>query len=239
MRASKRGEAAGADGATVEKINVDKPMDPKHTVVAMVVDRSGSMASMGAEVEGGCNAYLDEQRSADVSDPGARTTVLLTTFDSTVDTVIDWTSLTDIAPITHEQVAPRGMTALYDGIGSALQSTASFVNKLPTRPSVVVFILTDGQENSSRTWSKSAVTAQITKLQAEPTEWEFYFAAANQDALAEGSRLGMDSAKCMQWSPEGAKMKEAFRSANVAYQRGKTHGRSYGAYTAEERSACE
>jgi hypothetical protein len=40
MRASKRGEAAGADGATVEKINVDKPMDPKHTVSVCAVLRT-------------------------------------------------------------------------------------------------------------------------------------------------------------------------------------------------------
>jgi uncharacterized protein YegL len=218
------------------KIDLGKPKNDKHTVIAMVVDRSGSMQAMGSEVEGGCNTYLDEQRSADVED-AATTTVLLTTFDSTIERVVDGAPLSTMPPITHEQVAPRGMTAMYDGIGDTLVRTAQLVNEMETMPSIAVFILTDGAENSSRTWTKKTVSKEITRLQAEPYNWEFYFAAANQDAMAAGSSLGLESGKCMQWAYEPEKMQSAMRSANCAYQRQK-RGVSKGEFSPAERMNC-
>jgi len=55
-------------------------------LVAMCNDRSGSMANMGTEVVGGCNAYLDEQRKTDASS-GLRTHLIVTTFDNTYEVV--------------------------------------------------------------------------------------------------------------------------------------------------------
>lgn len=235
-RRSKPAKAATAVPAKIPAINLDKPRDDKHTVIAMVVDRSGSMSSMGTEVEGGCNAYLDEQRVADEADKAA-TTVLLTTFDSVIERVVDAAPLSSMAPITHEQVTPRGMTALYDGIGDTLSRTAELVNSMEKMPSVAIFILTDGAENSSNTWNKSLISAEIKRLQSEPYNWDFYFAAANQDAMAAGTSMGMQSGKCMQWGFEGTKMKSAMRSANVAYQR-KKRGESNGDYLTSERMEC-
>jgi len=106
------------------------------------------MQTMGSEVEGGCNAYLDEQRKSDAEDV-ATTHVVMCTFDNTVECVHDNAALTDVAPITHAQVQPRGGTALYDAIGDALTRTAAVVNGLEHTPNVTIFILTDGQENSS------------------------------------------------------------------------------------------
>mmetsp|Transcript_17234 Transcript_17234/g.50907 ORF Transcript_17234/g.50907 Transcript_17234/m.50907 type:complete len:472 (-) Transcript_17234:4086-5501(-) len=238
----RRNRGAAAAGAAVEAkrempvIDTEKERDDKHTVIAMVVDRSGSMSKMGAEVEGGCNAYLDEQRTADVED-GATTTVLLSTFDNSVERVLDGVDLTTVSPVTHAQVEPRGMTALYDGIGDTLVRTAQLVNSMEKMPAVTMFILTDGAENASKTWNKAAVSEQIKRLSAEPYGWDFYFAAANQDALKEGSSMGMDRGKCMAWGHEGKKMASAMKVANMAYQR-KKKGFSDGSYLAEERSAC-
>jgi hypothetical protein len=217
-------------------VTLGKPTNAKHTVLAMVVDRSGSMQTMGSEVEGGCNAYLDEQRKSDAEDV-ATTHVVMCTFDNTVECVHDNAALTDVAPITHEQVEPRGMTALYDAIGDALTRTAAVVNGLDHAPNVTIFILTDGQENSSHKWSKQAIATEIGKLQKpEGGGWDFYFAAANQDAMAEGSRLGMDSEQCMSFGNSGAKMKSAMVYAKQAHTR-KSKGMTKG-FSAEERSSC-
>lgn len=61
-------------------------------------------------------------------------------------------------------------------------------------PRVAVFILTDGHENASRKWNKTKIAKEIKKLQKAPYNWDFFFAAANQDAMAEGkSALGYPS----------------------------------------------
>ena len=233
--------AAAAAVAAPEPITIQpgKPEDKKHTILALVLDRSGSMSVMGNEVEGGANAYLDAQRKADVED-GARTSIVMCTFDNSVETVHNNADLTTVSPITHEQVAPRGCTALYDGIGEALAKTAAIVNGLDTRPSVSIFILTDGQENSSRRYSKEKIAAEITKLQKpENGSWDFYFAAANQDAMTAGGGLGMDREQCIQFSGKsGAKMSQTMQMTNMAYQRKKKSGGARKGWSHAERASC-
>lgn len=233
--------AAAAAVAAAEPITIQpgKPEDKKHTILALVLDRSGSMSVMGNEVEGGANAYLDAQRKADVED-GARTSIVMCTFDNSVETVHNNADLTTVSPITHDQVAPRGCTALYDGIGEALAKTAAIVNGLDTRPSVSVFILTDGQENSSQRYSKETIAAEITKLQKpENGSWDFYFAAANQDAMTAGGGLGMDREQCIQFSGKsGAKMSQTMQMTNMAYQRKKKSGGARKGWSQSERASC-
>jgi len=233
--------ASSASPAAPDPITIipGKPEDKKHTILALVLDRSGSMKVMGNEVEGGANAYLDEQRKADIQD-GARTSIVMCTFDNTVDTVHNNADLTTVSPITHEQVAPRGCTALYDGIGAALEQTAAIVNGLATRPSVSIFILTDGQENSSRKYSKELIAAEIKKLQLpENGSWDFYFAAANQDAMTAGGNLGMDREQCIQFSGKsGAKMSQTMQMTNMAYQRKKRSGGATKGWSTQERASC-
>lgn len=214
----------------------DKPKDANHTVVAMVIDRSGSMRSMGDEVSGGCNAYLDEQRKTDVED-GARSTVIFTRFDSYVETLHEKAPLDTMAAITAADVEPRGSTALYDAIGESLVKTAALVNGLDATPSVCVFILTDGKENASQAWDKAAVAKEISKLQSAHS-WDFYFAAANQDAMKEGAALGMDSEQCVNFKMKQGKMAYVMQQTNVAYQR-KMKGYGKGYTRAERREAEE
>jgi uncharacterized protein YegL len=209
-----------------QKINVvtGKPLNESHTVIGMVVDRSGSMSSMRNEVHGGCNAYLDEQRKNDKEDK-ATSSVIFTRFDSYVEVLLDGVNLHDVQPITAADVEPRGSTALYDAIGTTLVRTAEYVNKLDYMPSVVIFILTDGHENASQQWDKKSITEEIKRLQLDDFKWDFYFAAANQDGMAEGSKLGMAPAQCTTWnSASPSKVVSAFTSSSAAYYRKKKCG---------------
>lgn len=211
--------------ATIEVVTGSEK-DPKHTVVGMVIDRSGSMKSMGPEVFGGCNAYLDEQRKSDIEDGnGAHTTITFTRFDSYVETLYNGIALEAMSPITADDVKPRGATALYDAIGQTLEKTAALVNGMEKMPSVVIFILTDGKENASKRWTKASITREITRLQSAEFGWDFYFAAAGQDAMAEGSALGMDREQCLTYKKSTGKMAQAMRSSNVAFNRKKKYGR--------------
>lgn len=217
------------------EVNKVRPANPKHTVMAMVVDRSGSMGSMGAEVHGGCNAYLEQCRAGDAED-ATTTTVSFTRFDNTVESLFDSIPLSMMPAITAADVSPRGSTALYDAIGCTLQKTVTTLEKLDHVPSVVIYILTDGAENASQIWDKASVTKEIKKLQAEPYNWDFYFAAANQNAMAEGHKIGMDMEACMTYSSSPKGMSSAFACQAQAHLR-KKRGGSKG-YTPQERAQC-
>jgi len=209
--------------------------DEKKAVLAMLVDRSGSMDSMGSEVSAGCNEYLDTQREMDQKN-GTTTHVLFATFDNEYELRRN-NSLSEQPKITDEDVKPRGMTALFDSISSIVSDTIKTIDEMKEKPDTVgVFILTDGHENASKNWTKANVTAQIKMLESEPYKWQFYFAAANQDALSTGSSYGMSVDRCMTFDNSKTNLRAAFRSSSQAYYRQKCKMSS--AYSPIERSAC-
>lgn len=135
------------------------------------------MDAMGLEVAGGCNSFISKQREVDQED-GSTTHLVLSTFDDQYTRVRNG-ALADEVPITVEELQPRGLTALYDGIGTCLDDAVKLVNEANTPfDSVCTFILTDGLENASRMWHCEDIKARIEKLESD-YGWEFFFAAGS------------------------------------------------------------
>jgi len=215
----------------------NKPINEQLAFVTMVIDRSGSMASMGSEVAGGVNAFLDEQRKTD-AEAGIITHVLLTIFDNKYE-VVRSAPLGEHPAVTDDDVKPRGMTAMYDAIGSAIGDTVTELDRMKERPaSVTVFILTDGEENASHRWHSGMVKAQIKALEAQPHEWEFYFAAANQDAITAGSsNLGLNRSECLSFDASPVGFRTSMESASKSLSRMKRTPHTIGHSRKNERSS--
>ena len=212
-----------------------KPVDRQASQLSMLVDRSGSMASMGNEVSGGCNAYLDGQRKTD-SEDGNTTAVSFAVFDNVAERVRPAGPLSQQAPITNAEVAPRGGTALYDSIAAVIADTITQLHAVPTAPAhTAVFILTDGDENQSSVWTADRIREQI-KLLEDQFGWVFYFAAANQDACVVGSGIGFGAGQCVTFGADASSMQQAFGSASAAFSR-QRRGQS-SEFTQQERSSC-
>ena len=60
---------------------------------------------------------------------------------------------------------------------------------------VIVAVVTDGLENSSKEWSHLQVMDSVKAQVAEG--WDFTFLGANQDAIEEGGRIGVDAASSL------------------------------------------
>jgi hypothetical protein len=85
------------------------------------------------------------------------------------------------------------MTPLLDAAGRMINDLGSSLGGLPEnlRPGkVIVIIITDGQENSSREMNAAQIKSMIT-LQENTYDWQFVFLGANFDAVGEGEKLGM------------------------------------------------
>lgn len=210
--------------------------DPAALVV-MLVDRSGSMSSMGTEVVGGCNAFLDKQREVDAQ--GAQKVHLIAAaFDDAYD-IIRNKLLAECAPFAAAEIQPRGMTALYDAIAKVLDQAIEVANgRVRPFEAVTVFILTDGQENSSQSATKEQVTQRITKLEKE-FGWEFYFAAANQDAMATGTSLGVKGTQCVTFNTQAkGACAAAFRNTSSKVAAVRSGDLEAATYTQEEMDEC-
>jgi hypothetical protein len=156
-----------------------------YTHVSLVVDRSGSMADLKNDAQGGINTLIAEQFAED-----GQLTVTLSDFDEVFNDVIRMGA----KPFQYE-LSPRGSTALLDAVGKEITRTGEDLGALPEseRPEKVLFVVvTDGEENASREFNLQAIR-QAIKVQREQYNWEFQFIGADEAAW-QGQNLGMKSA---------------------------------------------
>ena len=181
--------------------------NPDLTLLAVLLDRSGSMQSIKADTEGGVAAYLEEQRKLP-----RHTQVTFAQFDTEYETVY---SNVPIAEVPPPVLAPRGGTALYDAVGTLVTEVGAELAARPEseRPgSVIVVVLTDGHENSSREWTHDAVRSLITQQQ-EVYNWDFLFLGANMDAVEIGSRMGFAPTQSITYAAAPAGVAGVFGAA--------------------------
>ena len=170
---------------------VGKMTDSNKTLIAALLDRSGSMNSSKEATEDGWRELINEQRG----EPGA-CEVTLAQFDTEYEVLYP---RTDIAAVPQFVVAPRGRTALLDATGRFITEIGEQLAALPEdeRPGTVIcLIMTDGFENASRHWSWERIKALITQ-QRDVYGWQFIFLGANIDAVEVGARMGVDAADAL------------------------------------------
>lgn len=185
-----------------------------YTALLFIIDRSGSMATIKEDMEGGINGVLEEQKKL----PG-EVTVDVAYFDSELIYDDRYLSL-DSASI---EIHPRGMTALHDAIVLSTKKFGDALSQLPEedRPgTVLTIIVTDGHENSSHFHTISDVKELITQQQ-DVYGWEFLFLGANQDALETGRSFGLRDGSSMTYAASQAGTMDAsnFISASVTRSR--------------------
>ncbi len=156
--------------------------DRQPTELIFLLDKSGSMSGLESDTIGGFDSLIREQR-----EKGIRALVTVVLFNEKSRVLFDRLPLDRVPPLTREEYAPRGNTALFDAVGSTI---LRLEKKQTARPPHTLFVITtDGMENASREFSLSAVRRLIRKKRSE--YWEFLFLGANFDAESFGQALGL------------------------------------------------
>lgn len=205
--------------------------DTSYAHIVLIVDRSGSMKTIAADMEGGIGQFIRDQAGG----PG-RATVTLRQFDTEHDEVY---SFADAASAPHYSLVPRGGTALLDAVGAGIARTGEELAAMPEdqRPGLVlVLIVTDGEENSSREYTKAAVKAAIER-QERDYGWKFSYLGANQDSFAEAGSIGIPAAAAMNYAATSDGTRGAFASASDALLSTRSTGKTF-AYDTSHRSAA-
>lgn len=169
-------------------------MDDKYTAMLLIVDRSGSMASIRGEMEEALHGLLAEQAKHE-----GLTTVDVATFDTAYS--LDY-RMADPKEVRID-IHPRGGTALWDTLRFCIEGFSQEVRALPehARPSKIIMVVaTDGEENSSVQTNLATVREMIQSKQ-EHAGWECVFLGANQDAVLEGQKLGFQADASMTFDP--------------------------------------
>jgi len=191
--------------------------------VTVIVDRSGSMTSIASDVIGGFNGFLAEQQSqlGDCS-------LTLIQFNDRYETVYAAQAIAQAPQLTGDTYQPRGTTALLDAIGRTIDTTGTRLASLSEdeRPDrVMLVIITDGLENASTDFTRERVFSMISRQQ-DVFKWSFLFLAANQDAIAEGAKVGIGAQQSLNFAATGAGVRAASRSMSEAVSSLRTSGKA-------------
>jgi hypothetical protein len=178
------------------------------TEIVVILDRSGSMSSIGKSTVEGFNTFLNEQKNSE-----GEAFLTLVQFDDRYEVSYKSTPINEVNPlILNETFVPRGSTALLDSIGKTIE-------ELETERDVILVIITDGFENASRTYKKEAIMKMIETKENEG--WNVLFLAANQDAISSGASIGVKGGKAMSWGTDEISIGNTYSnlSANIGSYR--------------------
>ena len=177
----------------------------------VLLDRSGSMASIADDVIGGFNQLLAEQK-ADGSD--ARMTLVQFDTQDAHEVIADAVPIREVLPLDAGTFVPRGGTPLLDATGLLLTRAAQRVGSLATSgepAEEIVFVsITDGHENSSRELDLGTVRNLVDRHTKQG--WTFVFLSAALDVYAEAGGIGMDVRSTQAFAQDSAGTQAAFAS---------------------------
>ena len=137
-------------------------------------------------------------------------------FDGTdpFELLYDRVPITDVSELDSDRYRPRGNTPLFDAIATLISNVENGSGSTTVNSEQIVVVFTDGLENASRTWTRERVFALIEQKKAQG--WTFVFMGANQDAYAEGGRIGFQAGNVQNFRGDGQGMREAWSSVDRA-----------------------
>lgn len=150
-------------------------------VVAIVLDKSGSMESKRAEAISGFNEFVGTNKKAA---PKAR---FVQTFFDTLVHGPEVETVENVQRLTKGHYIPGGMTALYDAIGATIHA----IDRLEGVKKVAIAIITDGYENNSKEFHRKQIYDLVTSRQRKG--WQFTFIGADIDAYGVAIDLGFNT----------------------------------------------
>lgn len=169
------------------------------TEIVVIIDKSGSMYSIAKDAIGGFNQFIkDQQKEAG----DANVSIVL--FDNEAYPLAEGIDVQSVTLLDANNYRPSGGTALYDAIGNAIASLNNRIDTLSDseKPERFVFaILTDGEENSSKEYTREAIESMI-KHNTDNNSWQFIFLAANIDAAQAASSIGINANFAMNFTPD-------------------------------------
>ncbi|MEI8032253.1 MAG: vWA domain-containing protein [Chlorobiaceae bacterium] len=182
----------------------EKKMKKGYTHITVILDRSGSMESIREDTVGGLNAFVEGQKRV-----AGEATYTLVQFDSQdpYEVIRHFSPIETVSALSKETYVPRGGTPLLDALGRGINDIEKSISKLKDEEqpeNVIVAVITDGEENSSREFNKKQIE-QMIKDKSSEAGWEFIFLSSDLSAIEDARRLGFkrESTVAFEKSPAG------------------------------------
>ena len=184
----------------------------KKTELIFILDRSGSMGGLESDTIGGFNATINDQKTLEEE---TRVTTIL--FDNFFEILLDRIDLQDLPTLTEKDYFVRGSTALYDAVALGINKIVNVQKQTKQdgrADKVIMVIITDGYENSSRETNAVMLHKMIDGCKKDG--WEFLFLGADIDAQAAAGAIGIESSRASNFVKDAQGVQVQYDSLNVA-----------------------
>lgn len=181
-------------------------MEAKKTQIynLVILDKSGSMESIRTDAINGYNETLGSIKSTQLKfmDTQEHYVSLAAFCDCGIDMIYDMTPIKDADKLTKEKYDPCCCTPLFDAIGKTVKTLKKKISDVEDS-AVLVTIITDGYENSSKEWDGKAVAKLIEECKEEG--WMFSFVGAGEDVVKVATTISITNTMVWENTSEGTK----------------------------------
>lgn len=191
----------------------------------IVLDESGSMKPVKAPTITGFNEIVQTISGTQQQFPDQPQFVTLVTFNGLgIKTLLDKQPVDQLTPLTNDQYRPDASTPLLDALGRSLLRLEAQIDQ-EQNPTVLVSILTDGDENASREFSGPAVRAIVERLQGRG--WTFTYMGTNHAVEQTAASISIKTSVRFDHNESGLKdLFERERKGRTTYYEKKRQGMS-------------
>jgi hypothetical protein len=182
----------------------------------VILDKSGSMESIRTEAINGYNETLGSIKSTQLKflDTQEHFVSLAAFCDCGIDMIYDMTPIKDAEKLTKEKYDPCCCTPLFDAIGKTVKTLKKKIADVEDA-AVLVTIITDGYENSSKEWDAKGVSKLIEECKEDG--WMFSFIGAGEDVVKVATTISITNTMVWENTSEGTK--KMFDEENEARER--------------------
>ena len=165
-------------------------MNTKHKVINLVIlDESGSMHAIKKATISGFNELIQSIRNAGKEFPEQEHLFSLISFNGNGIKTLHWNEpVSGIHKINSFRYNPDSSTPLFDAMGFGISRQMHDL-KGTSDYNVLVTVLTDGEENSSREYNGSTIKKMIDDLSSE--NWTFTYMGANHDVVETALKISI------------------------------------------------
>lgn len=167
----------------------------------IILDESGSMGSIKNQIISGFNETVQGIRNAQKKFDDQEHFVTLLSFNGAGRKLLHFCNpVLQLEEINGELYQPDDTTPLFDAIGHAISKLKTKIGDA-NNGNVLVTILTDGEENSSKEFSGKAVKRMIEELKEK--NWTFTYIGTDHDVNAIALQLSITNTLIFEKNKEG------------------------------------
>ncbi|GAA4361836.1 hypothetical protein GCM10023185_29140 [Hymenobacter saemangeumensis] len=159
----------------------------------LILDESGSMEVVREATIRGFNELVQSVQGLAREFTDKKQVVSLTTFNGNgIRETLFLQDASTLQPLTLADYRPDSMTPLHDAIGHSVSKLRNVLTTTgATDYQVLVTVLTDGEENASKEFTRPVISQLIEQLKEQ--DWTFTYIGANHDVDRAARALSIDN----------------------------------------------